>query len=300
MTVALGLVCSDGVLVAADSMGSSQMIATLSQKVRTLDHCPAVWTAAGAVYVMEEVETALKGFDKRDKSGNAPASFTQPDPEQIRKTLQSFVHPAMKKAYESALIPQQYAPGQTISGFPTDFLFLGYANGKPWFLEFDQSGQINWHPDFYAIGSGGQFASVCRALLAHHIGDGLNIERGRYVAYRAIATTCDVSSFGVGLPVQIAVVDHQGARILDDAEMESIAIAVDRWKELEKDTLATFSTTDAPSAEAVGDLPTMADAGAPAQTMPIHGESQGERSLAGGADIYVHDEPEDALPPNAK
>ena len=45
MTVALGLVCSDGVLVASDSMASNGRVASAAIKVHRLDKRPIVWTA---------------------------------------------------------------------------------------------------------------------------------------------------------------------------------------------------------------------------------------------------------------
>ena len=63
MTVAIGLVCNDGVLVASDSMASEAQTAHDVTKVFKLDCCPVVWTAAGSVYVIEEVKTALAGID---------------------------------------------------------------------------------------------------------------------------------------------------------------------------------------------------------------------------------------------
>ena len=73
--------------------------------------------------------------------------------------------------------------------------------------------------------------------MKHYLVDKLTLEQGMQLAYRAIATTCEVSSGLVGLPVQIAVVDNGGQRVLAEDEVRKIGVAVDRWKELERDTL---------------------------------------------------------------
>ena len=57
------------------------------------------------------------------------------------------------------------------------------------------------------------------------------------VAYRTIETVCNVATGGVGLPVQIAIADSDGARILTGDEIEQIGTGVDRWKRLELETL---------------------------------------------------------------
>jgi 20S proteasome alpha/beta subunit len=118
-------------------------------------------------------------------------------------------------------------------------------------------GQFNWHTDerFYAIGSGGPFATVCHALMKHYISDELTLDKGMQLAYRAIATTCDVSSGLVGLPVQLAVVDSGGQRVLDDDEVRKIGVAVDRWKQLESETLLLGAEES--SQEVADDLPSL-------------------------------------------
>lgn len=257
MTVALGLVCSDGVLVAADSMGSDGPIASVSQKVRTFAKIPGIWTASGSVYVMEEVVLALTELEG-DPSKPPHALYTTPLPDVIRNKLKSVAHPTMRKAYESALNvnPADKGGAQAIA-FPTDFLFVGYANDTPWFLEFAHDGQVNDHTakGFKSVGSGGPFAAVAQALMSHYLLSKPTLAQGLMVAYRAIQTTIEVSAAYVGPPVQIAVCDNNGSRILSDDELDALKVQVARWKELERESLSM----DAAEAQedAVGDLPSI-------------------------------------------
>lgn len=145
------------------------------------------------------------------------------------------IHPTMKACYDSCL------PGQNAVKFSTDFLLLGYSAGTAWFLEFAADGQVNWHQQaqFCAVGSGGTFATVARALLSHYLeGDPLTLELGMKVAYRTIETTCAVSSAHVSLPVQMAVVDAHGTRLVQPEEIEELKEAVAGWKLLERETLS--------------------------------------------------------------
>jgi 20S proteasome alpha/beta subunit len=257
MTVALGLVCSDGVLVAADSMGSDGPIASVSQKVRAFENIPGIWTASGAVYVMEEVTLGLRELD--NEGSTPPLSlYTTPLPDAIRKRLHGKVQPIMMKAYSTALNVAPPQPGGLVSiPFATDFLFLGYANGTPWFYELSHDGQVNAHAvrGFKSVGSGGPFAAVAQALMSHYLVTDLTLEQGLMLAYRAIDTTIEVSAAHVGPPVQIAVCDDDGARILTDDELDALKVQVARWKEIERESL-TLDATEA-AEEAVGDLPTM-------------------------------------------
>jgi predicted proteasome-type protease len=167
----------------------------------------------------------------------------------------------MQACYQSALASLPFQAGTMPANFATSFLVAGHANSTPWLLEFAQDGQVNWHTDFgfYAIGSGGPFARVAHGLMAHYMSAPLSLQQDMKVAYRAIETTCEVSNSSVGLPVQIAVVDSQGPRVLDTAEVGEIGDLVARWKTLEADTLNMGS--DDAKLTALGDLPSISPAG---------------------------------------
>ena len=150
----------------------------------------------------------------------------------------------MKKCYEAALplganqifLNQQPPQHQ----FATSFLFLGWAKETPWFVEVSADGQLNWHTEasFYAIGSGGPFATVAQGLMRHYWeGAPRPVVDGRLVSFRAIATTIDVSSGLVGYPVCMAEVTLAGARVLNATDVDEVATSVDRWKELERESL---------------------------------------------------------------
>src|SRR5689334_9954730 len=97
MTVAIGLVCKDGVLVASDSMASDPLTAHNITKVFKLECCPVVWTASGSVYVIEEVKTALDGIDRPNtKTGGPPVAFAQPDLTALRGSLKGAIHRTMR------------------------------------------------------------------------------------------------------------------------------------------------------------------------------------------------------------
>jgi hypothetical protein len=99
---------------------------------------------------------------------------------------------------------------------------------------------VNWHTNegFCAIGSGGAFAAVAQGLMKHYLDGGpLPLQYGMQLAYRTIETACEVSSMWVRVPVQLAIVDKDGPRVLDHAEIEQLKDEVVGWKQLERDTL---------------------------------------------------------------
>lgn len=280
MTVAIALKCSDGVLVASDSMASQKRIASSADKVFAFQNQPIVWTASGSLFVIEEVAAKLDGFERSLTTGtDASLAFVIPDLPAVRSMLYSNITGAMKDCYSGAL---PYGLEQVENGkhpFFTDFLLAGYSNKTPFLLEISCNGEMNWHTDegFYAIGSGGDFASVAQALMRHYLDLGpLPLRYGMQLAYRAIDTACEVSSMHVRTPVQIAVVDDTSTRIIDREERDKIAAAVQGWKEIERDAL----WGNIPSAESseLESPPTLGAAAAEASELALKVPVQGDRS----------------------
>lgn len=241
MTVALGLVCLDGVLVASDSMATGQGFASTSIIVRTFKRIPAIWTAAGSVFVMEEVASSV-GPGHRGRgwvSSRASGDLHDAEFAHDQKRLRDNINPVMRKAYAKALDLGPPENGRLAISCPAEFLFLGYANATAWFLELAADGQANRHtePGFYAVGTGGPFATVARALMEHYTLGDLTLAMVKRLAYREIDTTIRSSPSGVAGPVQIAVCDADGARVIGDEEIADLKAAVEGWKTLERETL---------------------------------------------------------------
>lgn len=261
MTVALGLVCADGVVVASDSLATMGNVARPAVKVYAMDVAPAIWTAAGSVYVIEEVQDALANLEK-DVSKDAPnpvkRAFLDPDLAGIKLKVGGAIHKAVKTCYDLAL-PHGAGTGLAVDHhvFSSEFLVLGWANETPYFLEFAHDAQMNWHTEagFYAVGSGGEFATVANALMAHYVeGEPLAVEDGLLLAFRTIETICSVSSSSVGGPVQLAVADKDGARVLGDSEIEEVKTAVAGWKEVERDSIRRRKTPDSDERESLPEV----------------------------------------------
>jgi proteasome beta subunit len=252
MTVALGLVCCDGVLVASDSMASNGRVASAAVKVHSLAKWPIVWTASGSVFVIEEVANQLSQLETQiAQKAAVAAAFDRPDLPVIRQHVAGFLKQTMAQCYQSAL---PFGANQQVNGnhpFITDFLVAGYTQQTPYLLEVARDGQVNWHTyeGFCAIGSGGEFAAVAQGLMKHYLDGGpLPLKYGMQLAYRTIETACEVSSMFVRIPVQLAIVDKDGARALDHSEIEQLKDEVAGWKQLERDTLWR-KVSDIPSEE---------------------------------------------------
>ena len=246
MTVAIGLVCSDGVVVASDSLasgGSQGWVASKATKVFKAPRLPLIWTASGSVHMIEEVATTIREMDAEiygiGRNDSLPL-FLQPALESIRSQFTNHAVKRMREIYTSALPNAEKQadprhPGHHVH--EAEFLFLGFTNGQPFFLHLDEFGGMNWvHLDnkFRSIGSGGDFAAAGAALLENYVQADLAVEQGLQVAYRAIEATCRISTALVRTPVQLAVADADGTRILDEDAIRVVQHDVESWTDWEK------------------------------------------------------------------
>lgn len=229
MTVAIALVCEDGVLLASDSMGASGSLASPVTKVYSCGTFPVAWTYAGTLYMGQQVGRALETeIDQVDLK-----QWRLRDPHAAASEIVDIIGRSVKTALDVLRV----APDQD-NPHDSEFLVAGFAR-SPFVVHIrhDLSWELETGDRLLSIGSGHEFAAVAQSLMRHYIEGGIDLEQATAVAYRAIETVCNVSSFGVSLPVQIATTMHEAARVLGPDEVEAVGITVDRWKQLERDSL---------------------------------------------------------------
>jgi hypothetical protein len=244
MSVAVGLVCNDGVVTAVSGRPVRGGAGVLDSAVGALSSLPVVWGAVGSLYVIEDVTTIFSQLDKLAQSEQLTIvhNFREPRLEQVKQNLGTYVRDPMKKAYESALPGTQPVP--TFEGmvhpFATDFLVLGFSRGTPWLIEIANDGRLIWRTGAgrYAVGAGSDAGFLARSLLAVFAGGrDLGVEEATAIAYRTVATTLELSAGMAGAPVQIAVADAEGARTLGSDEVAALADLVERWTKAESEAL---------------------------------------------------------------
>lgn len=249
MTVALGLVCSDGALLAADSMGMQGRLASSIVKVRVLGSAPAAWTFAGSGFIAQEVEEALASLDQ-EWAAETHRHWYTPDVQEIKRDLADRLRPVIKDSYQSIATP----PGERGGNHATEFMFTGWGNEGGYLIRLYADLAITTQVEpLAAIGFGHEYAAVASALMSHHLQVQPNLHQGKLLAHRTITTVCEVSAGGVGLPVQIATVGKDGACVLATSEVDAVSVAVDRWKELERESLEMQG--DVVQQQAESDLP---------------------------------------------
>lgn len=250
MTVAIGLLCSDGAVVAADSMLSSGNVATRMTKVFACPHRRMIWAGAGSVSTIDEVREEFQRLNDLTDIGRVRC-FTDVQEADLRLLLGERLRAALTRGYTQIV----NVPGITPLDMGVKTLLLGYSNGRGWFFESAPNGPLSTAGQFAAMGSSGVYATVAGALLHHYLAGDLRVHEGLMLAYRAIDTTIGVSLANVGPPVQIAVCDAAGARVLNSEALDRLRTEVEGWKVLERESLASARRGDTGGAAELPTLP---------------------------------------------
>ena len=263
MSIAIGLACEDGVVAAASGRPVRGGAGVLDSSVGALSALPVIWSAVGSIYVIEDVAAYVSQLDKLAQSEQLTIvqNFKGPRLDQVKQNLGTYIRDPMKKCYESALPGTEPVP--TFEGmvhpFATDFLVLGYASGTPWFVEVANDGRLVWRTGagHHAVGAGGEAALLARAVLRMYAeGRDVGVEMAKAVAYRTVVTTLELSAGIPGAPVQIAVADAAGSRVLGREEVAAVGALADRWAEAEGETVRRIFATKAPAGGGIaGDKP---------------------------------------------
>ncbi len=229
MTLILALVCKDGVVVAADSQGTTVTVGaamrTEETKLYRLNTAPVVVGCAGAVGVAQNIGTALLGMKK--------ATYTKPI-SNSRSKFRTTISQVLK------LAEQNYVPIDKAVGPPVcDTLIAGYTDGEAWLLEVNRNAGDEQHEQrgFCALGSGGPYAHYACGSMRHRAVQELGMREAQVLAFRTIDTAIDVSAFGLGGPVQMWVIDGKGARPVDDGDLKVLATTANLWKAMETESL---------------------------------------------------------------
>jgi ATP-dependent protease HslVU (ClpYQ) peptidase subunit len=194
------------------------------------------WGAAGSAGLQQTLVEELEHLN--GSLGDAPA--------RLREQLASTVIPVQQLGLE------RYVPHPRTDPPDLICLFCWCDEQGPCILEIPRTGgDHQFHDRFAAIGTGEIFAKFAMASLAHLDPDQLDLERAKMVAYRAIADAIDVAAMFLGPPIQMYVVDEEGARTVPSEEVNGgLADSVHLWKARQFETLEPLSPAGAPPARA--------------------------------------------------
>lgn len=223
VTVALSIMCADGVVIASDSQitDSDRGMSFPGQKLHHLgEH--AAWAGSGARGVLLDIEKALHAEAEKIVASD-----------EVSRSLQRVVVPILRYHYEHFI---EDVPGEDRHGGPSAYLLAaGYSNDEPFIVEINPNGMVSRYEDigFHAIGSGAPMAQQAGTLLSHFRMVDRPVDYGVLAAVRVI-DALSVTSPSVGLEIDVARITPDGARALDDDEVEEARENVKGWVESER------------------------------------------------------------------
>ncbi|RFC63781.1 proteasome protein [Fulvimarina endophytica] len=223
MTVVLATVCRDGVVLGSDSQitDKGRDMTYPADKLHPLG-ASAAWGGSGARSVLHDVQ---RSFDE-----NSAAILEASD---IGRALQEQVLPILRHHYDTFI---KDVPGEEGGGTPAAYVMAaGWRDDKPWIIEITPSGMIGHYDDigFHAIGSGAPMAQQANALLSHFHLRERSLRFGCAAVLRVLQAL-DLTSSSVGQPFNLCRIGKDGARHLDDDEIDEVAKIVRRWKDAEQ------------------------------------------------------------------
>ena len=228
MTVVLALRCADGLVLGADSQitDADRGLSYPARKLHPLGD-RAAWGGSGARAVLSELEGM---FDKNPGPVVEAADVGQ--------ALQERVLPVLRRHYAN-FIPE--VPGQAKGGATpaTYVLAAGYTpDDEPFIVDVDPHGLIGRYEvvGFHAVGSGAAMAQQAAALLAQYRMTDRDVDHGVLAVVRVL-DALDRTSPSVGGPMNVCRITREGARDLDEKELEQTRERVRRWIELEQRAL---------------------------------------------------------------
>jgi 20S proteasome alpha/beta subunit len=215
MTVAIAIPCSDGIVLAADSMGHAERIATKVQKISVVGPHQIAVATSGSEFMTQALLDAVENQGSLVQLTDMVRGLG----EAISAARQVPIPPANGSASPhgiEALFAFWSGPGSSVVHLPDDLACVECID-KP----------------FVAAGSAADFANVVFETLSHLVDARPTLSQGKLLAYRIVSTVCQVSSWGVGLPVQMSTVTEQGAEIVPSTELEQLNAEVARWLAVE-------------------------------------------------------------------
>lgn len=240
MTVIVGLMCSDGAILASDSQGTdieARVRYEVGSKIFVLGS-HIVWGLSGAMGLAQVLKGSLDEAVKR--------SWPQKTLSQIRITLVDKVTGRQREAV------RQYVPLDDRPPPSAEFLCCG-CTADQWLLEISERGDHQQHGEFCAIGSGKTTAYHCWKNLQHYAPCQDTVESGKVLVYRIVSEVIETDFVFVGFPVRIWTVTSDGAKSLPAAEIDALGKLVSAWKDEEKHSLKSVLEGRAASARPPGD-----------------------------------------------
>jgi ATP-dependent protease HslVU (ClpYQ) peptidase subunit len=225
MTLVLAMGCTDGIVIAADSMMADETnIKSPTEKINRIPGLPILYGQAGDVGLQQKMDEALASV--------APGTTLKA----IRRNIKRQTAAVFQESSETWVRyprPPFHEPPEDV------LLFAGILGRKPWIMQIETDNRDTAVGDemayFAAIGSGKPMA---QALFRAHLRTERTLKLGKIFAYRIIDDAIDLMAFGLGPPISIYTMALDGTvQRVDDAEQRRLLDTCEVWRQLERDAV---------------------------------------------------------------
>ena len=223
MTLIIGVVCPDGIIIGSDSqttMGTElKRINRQNPKVIELKNGCIVFAGAGHVSVLQEIE---------EKLNLALQSFPHDyGLESITEQIDQVIFGIMQKQ-----ITKHNNMFGNLNNMPSgDFVFGSCKKGTPLLCHFGIDGSSEKVYDYIAVGSGMPYAEV---LLKDAYRPNLSLEDSKYLVYSVIRDTEDVDNY-VGGEIHIKMIDNNGEiKTIKEGEIAALKTSYTTRKDIRR------------------------------------------------------------------
>jgi 20S proteasome alpha/beta subunit len=234
MTIVVGFVGADGVVMASDSEAT--------EADRTRFEASKIWECHGLLFgysgntaVEVPLAVALNSdlgiLQERNRAAEA-------------KCIQTAALPVLEWAYDNyvprpprGIVPSELSGQLLVAGRDADGYWLGHMNESAIFTTASRA--------FHAVGAGSVAAQVANGLLSRYAAAGRPLHDLKLIAYRTVAACIAVlgRGYGVGGKVKMWESLAGGFRELSTDEVERVKHGVDQWLGIEQDSLKFVTIT---------------------------------------------------------
>lgn len=249
MTLIIGLACSDGVVMAADSAGTEPLLGVRQNvtKIVKPSEMNFLVGASGDAGFIQEV------FEALEKIPRSPQNI-----EELREYLRNNLRKVVDRAYPQLerLYQERLASGQIFVP-PCSLLLAGWWRSEAVLCTYELPGQLFDHSrerrNFYSIGSEAKTALAVAQLLKPPYQ--LTVEQGKVYAMLVMETVYALTPGGVAPPTQLhAFIAQKGHILVPEKDIDEIRKRASEWQNAVWQSFAEFfadltQPPRAPSAE---------------------------------------------------
>jgi len=232
MTLIVGMACTDGAIIAADSASTDPESGTKqpSIKINRLKDQNILYGGSGDVGLLQQIKEALENYNPKNTL------------KRIRQEIIRCIRPIYQESINSHV---PYPIGFFQKPPIAILLFVGITNGKPWILEVERDCRTTHYGEnlgnFCAIGSGKPWAqAIFRPFLVRK---DRTLELGKIFICRILCDAIDLSAGGLSHPIHIYELKPEcEPRELDEDEIERLKDTCETWRQLQVETVGRLLT----------------------------------------------------------